>query len=585
MEKKFSLWVHSHTVLKKLIMELKIAIFIIVVSVSNVLTIASVTEPQQNRITGTVIEMNGTPLPGVNVVVTGTTLGTMTDIAGKYSIEVPDGTKSLTFTFVGMQPQEINIGTLAQINVTMAESAFGLEEVVVIGYGTVKKSDLTGSVSSVTSEALSAYPTLGATQAIQGRIAGVMVTTTTGEPGVGSRIRIRGGTSINASSDPLYVVDGFAGGVEPPAEDIESIEILKDASATAIYGSRGANGVVLITTKSGKLGKTKIDFNSSYSTQQVGKKLDLLNGQQFAEYINEVYSNDGQSNIPLPNPEQYGKGTNWQDQIFRTGVLQNYQLSANGGQENFKFYSSVNYYDNEGIVINSNYKRISGTTNLDIKINDHVKFGTKNYFMRTTDNGARSASENEGTGVIASAMRFEPIQGVYDENGNYTIATIGDPIDNQVANAREKQNNTVSDLFQQNSFVEIDFLKDFVFRSTVGFNILNGRNGIYIPTTLNAGRNTGGSASISSVKNTIILNENYLTYNKTINESNKINLMAGYSYQSSRAEYWNASNQNFITNSFSYWNLGAGSVFQSPSSGLTEWTLASFYGHFSRPVH
>jgi len=538
----------------------------------------------ERTIRGKVVDASGEPLPGVTVVVKGSTVGTITDVDGNYMLsKVPDN-GILIFTFVGMRKQEIPVSGKQTLNVALEEETIGLEEVVAVGYGTMKKSDLTGSVTSVSSDELAAYPSLGATQAMQGRAAGVMVTSKNGEPGSEARIRIRGGTSINASSEPLYVVDGFAGGSVPPPEDIQSIEVLKDASATAIYGSRGANGVVLVTTKSGKKGKTKIEFNSSYSIQKTGEKLDLLNGTEFAEYMNELYQNDGSSDIPYQNPEQYGNGTNWQDEIFRTGALQNYQLSASGGSENLNFYTSVNYYDNKGTIINSDYERISALTNLDVKVSDYVKFGTKMFYVRTTQDGVRTQESSggaTGTGVIMAALKFEPTQGIYDEDGNYTISGVGDPHDNPVAIANERENNTVADRFQGNGFVEINFLKDFIFRSTFGAQIYNSRNGQYVPTTLVDGRNTGGSGSITSQKNTTLLNENYLTYNKSINESNKVSVMAGYSYQSYRGESWNTANRNFITNSFSFWNLGGGSDYQNSSSSLTKWVLASFYGRLN----
>ncbi len=539
---------------------------------------------QQKSVSGKVTDSSGEGLPGVSVVVKGTTIGTITDIDGNYSISNIPEDATMQFSFIGMKLQEFVVGNKTSVNVTMEEETVGIEEVIAIGYGTMKKSDLTGSVTSVSSAELAAYPALGATQALQGRASGVMVTSRNGEPGTEARIRIRGGTSINASSEPLYVVDGFAGGSVPAPEDIQSIEILKDASATAIYGSRGANGVVLVTTKRGKAGKTNIELNSSYSVQQIGKKLDMLNGQEFAELMNDMYKNDGLTAIPYPNPQQYGEGTDWQDEIFRTGILQNYQLSASGGKENFRFYTSANYYGNKGTVINSNFNRISALTNLDVDFNDHIKFGTKMNFTRTMQDGVRTQEASggtTGTGVVSAALKFEPVQGVYDENGMYTRHKIGDPHDNPVAIAMEMQNNMVIDVFQGNSYAEINLSKDLMFRSTVGVQIYNSRNGQYIPTTLKDGENFGGIGSISSNKNTILLNENYLTYNKAINDLNKLNFMAGYSYQSNRSEYWNASNQNFITNSFSFWNLGGGSSFQNPSSSLTQWVLASFYGRLN----
>jgi len=539
---------------------------------------------QSFGVKGKVTDENGVPLPGVTVVVKGTVRGTITEVNGHYSLPDIKANDILVFSFVGMRSREIEVLGKTSVDVVLEEETVGIEEVVAIGYGTMKKSDLTGSVASVSATDLAAYPALGATQAIQGRASGVMVTSKNGEPGTEPRVRIRGGTSINASSDPLYVVDGFAGGTVPAPEDIQSIEILKDASATAIYGSRGANGVVLVTTKSGIAGKTRVELNTSYSVQEIGKTLDMLNGQEFAELMNDMYVNDGLTTVPYPDPQQYGKGTDWQDEIFRTGILQNYQLSVSGGKENIKFYTSANYYGNKGSIINSDFNRISGLTNLDISVNDHIKLGTKMNFIRTTRDGLRTqeaSGSTTGTGVIMAALKFEPVQGIYNEDGSYTRHKIGDPHDNPVAIAKEREDNTVADVFQGNSYAEIDLLKNLIFRSTFGVQIYNSRNGQYVPKTLTGGEIYGGIGSISSNKNTVLLNENYLTYNKELNELNKLSLMAGYSYQSYRSEYWNASNRNFISDSFSFWNLGGGSNYQSASSSLTEWELASFYGRFN----
>lgn len=455
---------------------------------------------------------------------------------------------------------------------------------LLIGYGTMKKSDLTGSVASVSAEKLAAFPAQDATQAMQGRVAGVMITSLNGEPGSAARIRVRGGTSINASSDPLYVIDGFAGGTAPPPEDIQSIEVLKDASATAIYGARGANGVILITTKRGKVGKPFIELNASYSVQEVGKKYDMLNGTQFAEYLNEVYANDGSSYVPFSNPESYGKGTDWQDEIFRTGGLQNYQVSASGGTESLKYYTSLGYYQNDGTIINSNYKRISGLNNLEIIANKHLRLGTKLSFVRTERDGVRTqetSSGAAGAGVISAALRFEPTQGIYEEDGSYTLSKVGDPHDNPVAVANERKSNTIGDRFSGNAFAELTFLNDFKFHTTMGTEIFNRRIGSYVPTTLVEGASSGGSASIASVKNTMLLNENYLTWNRKFAEDHAVTAMGGYSYQSYRGEEWTAQNRNFVSDAFEYWNLGGGTNYQAGSSKLTRWKLVSFYGRLN----
>lgn len=543
----------------------------------------SVAQQEKISVSGTITDSHGEPLIGVSISVKGTTEGVITDVLGNYSLQVTPG-KTLIISYIGYISQEIVVRNQRTINVKMEEDSQVIDEVVVIGYGTMKKSDLTGSVASVSSEKIGAFPTLGATEAMQGRIAGVMVTSLNGEPGSAAKIRVRGGTSINASSDPLYVIDGFAGGTAPPSEDIQSIEVLKDASATAIYGARGANGVILITTKRGNTGKPAIELNASYSIQEIGEKYNLLNGSQFATYVNEVYANDQSSYVPFPNPESYGKGTDWQDEIFRTGGLQSYQVSASGGTDALKYYTSLGYYSNKGTVINSQYERISGLNNLEIKANKHLRLGTKLYYVRTERDGVRTqetSSGAAGAGVISAAVRFEPTQGIYDENGNYTLSQVGDPHDNPVAVAKERKSNTVGDRFSGNAFAELTFLNDFKFYTTMGVEIYNERVGSYVPRTLVEGASSSGSASIASKKNTMLLNENYLTWSKQFEKAHSVTAMGGYSYQSYRGESWTAQNRNFVSDAFEYWNLAGGTNFQAGSSSLTRWKLASFYGRLN----
>ncbi|MEM8510542.1 MAG: carboxypeptidase-like regulatory domain-containing protein, partial [Bacteroidota bacterium] len=292
---------------------------------------------QQREISGTVVSnADGLVIPGVNVIEKGTTNGTSTDFDGNYSITVSDDNAILVFSFIGFLSKELAITANGQVNVRLEEDISSLDEVVVVGYGTSKKSDITGSVSSVKSEELSAFPVLTAEQSLQGRAAGVAVQSNNGgEPGAPISISIRGNTSIGASSAALVVVDGFVGGTLPQPADIESIEILKDASATAIYGSRGANGVILVTTKKGRRGKMTVEVNSSYSSQNVSERIELLNASQFAAYrqaINPAY-------------EQGPAETDWQDLIYTTGSISNHQLSFSGGSEKINYYVSGNYFN------------------------------------------------------------------------------------------------------------------------------------------------------------------------------------------------------------------------------------------------
>ena len=539
---------------------------------------------KQSTVNGRVTD-GGSPVQGVSVTVKGVAgSGTTTNANGEFSVQVDNQNATLVFTMVGFTTQEVPLRGQSNVNVSLVSTDTDIEQVVVIGYGTQKKSDLTGSVSSVGSEKINAFPLAGTAQALQGRAPGVSVSSINGEPGRAPRVRVRGGTSINASSDPLYVVDGFPGSTPPAPEDVESIEILKDASATAIYGSRGANGVIMITTKKGKIGKPMVEFNNSIATQQVGKRLDLLNASEFGAYINDVYVNGGNNNIPFPNPESLGEGTDWQDLVFRNGNLLSNQLSVSGGSDNIRYYTAVNHYGQKGTVIESDYRRFSGTSNLDMKVNDRIKIGTRLLFNRSILNGVRTQESSSGTtaaGVISGALRFEPTQGIFDDAGNYTLKKFGDPHDNPVAAARERANEVKTDLFQGNGYLELTLLKDLIFRSTVGLQVSNQRTGNYVSKRLVEGRNFGGIGSIAAHKNTNVISENYLNYNLKINEANNLDAMVGYSYQSSRNESWQANNRNFISDSFSYWNLGAGSNYQNASSNLEDWIMSSFYGRIN----
>lgn len=517
---------------------------------------------------------NGGGLPGVSVSIKGTSQGTTTNSSGEYTLSVPDNSSVLVFSFVGYLPKEVVVGANTVINVSLGVDNKTLEEVVVVGYGTVKKSDLTGSVSSVKAEQISAYPAGGITQALQGRAAGVQIQSNNGDPGASFKIRIRGGSSINASSDPIFVIDGFVGGTLPPPEDIESIEVLKDASATAIYGSRGANGVVMVTTKQGKEGKTRVDFNTSYSSQNEINRLDLLGGQQYTDYMKEV----------LPNYVSPGENTDWQDQIFKTGAIQNHQLSFSGGNSSIKYYVSGSIFDQNGIIKGTDFNRYSLTNNLSFKVNEKMRIGMNLFAQRTNRNGTRTQEASGGAntaGAVSSAFKFMPNQGIYNADGTYTLALQGDPIDNPFAIVTELQNQTVNDRLQANFSLDYDVFKDLKFRTTFGASINNQRDASFQPTTLNQGRTVGGDATQDGDKNTNVINENYLTYTKTLGGVHNLSVLGGYSFQKFTGESWGARAQSFITNAVSFWNLGSGAVFQAPNSNLSETQLSSYFGRIN----
>ena len=349
---------------------------------SSVLNVESMAE-QKKEISGMVKDNKGLPLPGVSVLVKGTTTGTVTDNEGKYKLSLPDNAKILVFSFVGMRTKEVVIAGKPTFNLEMEEEVLGLDEVVAIGYGTLKKSDLTGAVAKVSSKDLSRGGTISnAAQALQGRTAGVLVVQNSSAPGGSISVRIRGSNSISSNNEPLYVVDGFpsTSGKDINPNDIESMEILKDASATAIYGARGANGVILITTKRGKSGENSIIYSGHTGVQNVINPFKMLNGKQYMQLANALFQEiDGQQNqqyaVYTQSQLQSTVNTNWVDETSRIGQVQDHNIQFKGGSDKTQVLTSLGYYDQEGVLKNTSYSRFSGRINVDQKVNNYIKAG------------------------------------------------------------------------------------------------------------------------------------------------------------------------------------------------------------------
>lgn len=519
-------------------------------------------------ITGTVYGDQGEPLIGVTVIVRGTAAGTVTDIDGAYELTPPEDAEFLRFSYTGFANQVVEINGRTTIDVTLETDAETLDEVVVIGYGTVKKSDVTGAVSSIEAEELTAYPAVSTEQALQGRAAGVQVSANNGAPGSGFKVRIRGGTSINASSDPIYVVDGFVGAPLPPPEDIASIEVLKDASATAIYGSRGANGVIMVTTKRGEAGRTRIEVNTSYSVQDEINRLDLLNPQQFNEYIRETN----------PDFQSLGGNTDWQEEILRQGNIQNYQMGISGGSDNVRYYLSGVYYDQLGIVEGSNFERYSITSNIDINATERLDVGLNLFAQRANSDIIPTQAGNGG--VIATALRFEPDQPIFDAAGNYTRARLNDVLDNPIAVINERTEDQSNDQFRGGLFAEYSFVDWLRLKTTFNVSTGNFRNGQYISSLLVGGEGTDGQGRISNTRTKNILSETYLTFDREYGAVS-VTALAGYSYQRDATENFGAGNRNFVTDAGLFYDLGGGSDPLIPGSGFRMWELASYVGRFN----
>ena len=573
---------------------------IIVLTTPEVLSEKSVIEFQQKTVSGTVTDQSGQPLPGVTVILKGTTQGTITDVDGKYTLpNVPDEA-ILVFSFVGMKNQEIAVSARTLIDITLDEETIGIDEVVAIGYGTVKKSDLTGSVSSVKAEELQSTPMTSIDQGLVGRASGVMVTQTSGMPGAVASIRVRGTSSLQGGNEPLYVIDGFpiyngsgfgdTGGnaqmsglstINP--NDIKSIEILKDASATAIYGARAANGVVLITTKSGKRGTDNITFDATYGIQSVVNKIDVMNALQYAELVNEAYTNDGLApfydDAEMQVIRQNPKGTDWQDEVFRAAPTQNYQLGFSGGDQKMVYSITANYYDQQGIIRNSDFKRYSARVNLERNMVKNIRMGTHLSASKTISNAVRTDSGGN-TGVITAAMKFNPVSPVFvnEELKQYTLVNSpGIVYPNPVATADEmiRENQTIRVL--GDIFAEWEILPDLKVKSSFGVDIFNTKYNTFIPSNI---YESGGvaSATVSAGFTTNWLNENTVSWFKQINENHTISLLGGVTFQQNHYENVSASSQDFVNDVLEENSLQAGAVYNQPTSSNTDWSLLSYLG-------
>ncbi len=556
----------------------------------------------QQQVTGKVRDAaTGESLPGVNILVKGAAgVGTTTDLEGNYRIAVgPEAT--LVFSFVGYLSSEELVGNKTTLDVALTPDLEQLDEVVVIGYGTVKKSDLTGSVSSIKADELKAVPVTSFDQALQGRAAGVQVVQTTGAPGGETNIRIRGTSSVAASSEPLYVIDGMLinsngdemsiGGRGPRIgalstinpNDIESIEVLKDASATAIYGSRGANGVVLITTKKGKAGKGTINFESYYGVQEVANKLDLLNAAQFAELVNDANINAGRMPVYL-NPDRLGEGTDWQEELFQSAPIANYQISFTGGTDKTRYAVSGGYFTQDGIVIGSDFDRYSFRVNLDTDITNRLTIGSNLSYNRLSSNGVLTGPGTIVPGVITNALQFNPLEPVYnpDEPLGYTYEhKLKAGIANPVAEAREYESTTNTSRILGNFSAQYKIIEGLSLRSSLGIDGLSTKSNTFGPDGLKRTEGSKGEASVSTLEALTWLNTNTIDFNKDINERHSINVLAGFELQKFRNESLGAFAFGFSDPRTGWHNLGAASNPQNPGNGELDWSMLSYLGRIN----
>lgn len=565
---------------------------------------------QSIKLTGVVKDTYGEPVIGANVVEKGTTNGTITDANGTFSLQVQPRT-SLIVSYIGYREKEIPVGSGKALSITLEEDTRMLDEVVVVGYGTVKKSDLTGSVSSIKAEELKKLPMTSLDQGIQGRAAGVQVTNTSGAPGGQVSIRVRGGNSLKSSNEPLYVIDGFpisAGAVadgngsstlatNPMAtlnpNDIESIEILKDASAAAIYGSRGANGVVLITTKRGRSGKAKVTYDGYAGFQSVAKKLDFMSAEEFAIMANEGAANEGKNPIyggadpKWKAPAEYrGGGTDWQSLIFRNAITHNHQVGISGGNEVTKFAISGGYFNQEGVIINSNFTRGSVRANVDTKVSSWIDAGLSFTASRTFSNLSSSEGDGGGSssGAVNGAIVVPPTMPVYNEDGSFTTlstAPYSAAIGNPYATALLSKDQSNVDRVFANAFVKFNLsmlLKGLAVEVRGGTDYSNASRDVYYPSTVLVGQGKAGVASKGYRSSTSYLNENLVTYQNSFGK-HSVNFVGGLTLQSFQDKSSRTVTAGFVNDILEDNSIGAAAGIDGmPRSGRSASTQVSWLG-------
>lgn len=536
---------------------------------------------------GKITDEKGNPLPGVSVSIVGTNRGAIADENGNFSIDANPG-ETLEFSIVGYKTQQLKMGSETSLDIKMEPDVADLSSVVVIGYGTQKKGDLTGAITSLKASDLTSGGTVSnAAQALQGRAAGVMVVQNSKAPGGSMSVRIRGANSISSTNEPLYVVDGFPtqNGADLNPNDIESMEILKDASATAIYGARGANGVIIITTKHGKTGKPQISYNGYVGMQKVKNPFNMLNGKQYMTLANELYQEiEGQAG------QQYGAytqsqlqsdvNTDWIKETTRTGVVQDHNIQVQSGNASTKILTSIGYFEQAGVLKNTDYKRFSGRVNVDQKINSFIKSGVALYGQRANSNVQDYSGNILQSNVLLGILDYDPTVPAYNEDGSFGRPP-GGRGDNPLANLVARQNDVVQDRFNGNTFLEINPIPELTARVNGGVEIAHFSTGKYLPKSTYQGGIDNGVASSSDYASTRQLLDATLTYAKTFNDVHSLSVLGGYGYEKTGYAYKSLSVKGFSTDLFSFNNLDAASTITGTNYYKQESLLISFFGRLN----
>jgi TonB-linked SusC/RagA family outer membrane protein len=524
-------------------------------------------------------------LSGVSVMVKGTGAGTTSDANGMYNLSVPNGNAILVFSIMGYNAKEVTVGGQGTIDVALTPDSRQMNQIVVVGYGTVRKSDLTGSLASVKAREINAFPAANVLQALSGRAPGVQVIQNTGSPGGAVSIRIRGTNSVQGSNEPLYVVDGFPMSGSNPTilnnTDIESIEVLKDASATAIYGSRGANGVVLITTKQGKAGKVQVDYEGSYSIQTLRKKLDLMNAKEYATFYNEQAKNDNlapyftQSDI-----DGFGEGFDWQDLIFRKAPMQTHNLTVSGGNEKTRYSIGGSVFGQEGIIIGSDYNRYSLRANLNTEVSKKFSIAYGATLTNISTSRQNNGAGNRGSSLISATISAPPTLTPFNSDGTYRVLATAYPFISNVLT------NPLNFIYEQTDQVNANRVLAnlaLTFRPFEGLSIKiaggieNNDDRADAYTTRNF-INSQGSASVSTLQSRSLLSENTISYVKTFGK-HSLSSVVGFTYQDFLNTSLTGSGTGFLSDVTETANLGSANI---PGIPGTSYSLARILSGLGR---
>ncbi|WP_018473380.1 SusC/RagA family TonB-linked outer membrane protein [Echinicola pacifica] len=555
--------------------------------------LVSVVRAQDTKVTGAVMDADsGEPIPLVNILVKGTSVGTVTDFDGKFNISVPDPNGTLVFSYIGFSTQEIPLNGKNSLSVKLKADDTSLEEVVVVGYGTQIKREVTGSVQTVEASDLADLPVSQVTQKLQGQVAGVQINQTTGKPGQGMSVRIRGQLSVSGGSEPLYVVDGFPisgdiGSLNP--DEIEEITVLKDAASTSLYGSRAANGVILITTRQGKAGQTTISFNVSTSLQKVPQRgrIEMMDAVEFAQFKKEYYEDQG-SPVPeiFQDPSQYiGKTNDWYDAMLQTAPMQNYSLAITSSKEKLRTSVVAGYFNQEGVVLNSDYKRYSLRANLDYGLSDKVRMGFNVAPSYVVDNVPKTDG-TRGQGILFNALHTWPIMPIYNEDGSRTTfnrfpANTGNifAFPNWLTSAEQIKNETRDINILANTFIEYQPIEGLTLKTSLNAEIYNRQFEYFSPTTatyqINQPIPTSNEAIWDNRLDFSWLNENIATYTKSVGEHD-FALLGGFTYQRYRRDRSRVEATDFaddrLPNIQGAVNINRNGTYDQ----VQEWSLVSF---------